>query len=65
METQETAATESTQALLDKLKHALPWNQPQIVPVAKTTEVIPPNVVAPSFATAQIKQRVFNQQLVS
>lgn len=65
-EVQDSAATESTQALLDKLKHALPWNQPQQpATVAKTMEVVPPNVIAPSYTAAQMKQKLFNQQLVS
>lgn len=38
----ETSTADSTQALLDKLKQRMPWNQPQ-------QEAPPPNVVAPSF----------------
>ncbi|EFA05726.1 PAX-interacting protein 1 [Tribolium castaneum] len=38
--------TDSTQALLDKLKQRMPWIQPQ---TTTTADIVPPNVVAPSF----------------
>lgn len=41
----DSSIADSTQALLDKLKQRMPWNQPQ----TSAQDIIPPNVVAPSF----------------
>ncbi|XP_057658096.1 PAX-interacting protein 1-like isoform X1 [Diorhabda carinulata] len=65
---EEKVISDSTQALLDKLKQRMPWNQPKIpssTPMASITDPIaPPNVVAPSFMqkTQQQQQQMQHQQ---
>jgi PAX-interacting protein 1 len=57
--------TDSTQALLDKLKQRMPWIQPQATSVA---DIVPPNVVAPSFLNKNQQGqaiRTFNQPQVA
>lgn len=56
-EKQDEITSSSTQALLDKLKQRMPWNQPQ-----SAAEGPPPNVVAPSFNKSQ-QNLMFQQQL--
>lgn len=48
---------DSTQALLDKLKQRMPWNQPQTSP----QDIVPPNVVAPSFLSKSTVNVRFTQ----
>lgn len=46
-------APDTTQALLDKLKQRMPWNQCSL-PAVKVSEIVPPNVVAPSFTAPRV-----------
>ncbi|KAJ8910501.1 hypothetical protein NQ315_012348 [Exocentrus adspersus] len=46
---EEKAVSDSTQALLEKLKQRMPWNQPSTPKITAADPVAPPNVVAPSF----------------
>ncbi|CAH1132708.1 unnamed protein product [Ceutorhynchus assimilis] len=52
---------DSTQALLEKLKKRMPWNQPPNSTIAALTTssdpVAPPNVVAPSFLNRRQQQQ--------
>ncbi|XP_060533249.1 PAX-interacting protein 1-like [Cylas formicarius] len=63
---EEKDVSESTQALLEKLKQRMPWNQPGSSSTIQTTScsdpVAPPNVVAPSFLN---KMQLSNQNLQS
>ncbi|ENN75011.1 hypothetical protein YQE_08327, partial [Dendroctonus ponderosae] len=50
---EEKTMSDSTQALLEKLKQRMPWNQPvptsSVSPTSSSDPVAPPNVVAPSY----------------
>ncbi|XP_072382346.1 uncharacterized protein Ptip [Diabrotica undecimpunctata] len=66
---EENIIPDSTQALLDKLKQRMPWNQPKVPtssPMTSSSDPIaPPNVVAPSFMqkTQQIQQQNQSQKM--
>nr|CAH7749107.1 unnamed protein product [Callosobruchus chinensis] len=60
--TEEQAISDSTQALLDKLKQRMPWNQPNTPQTMSSSDPIaPPNVVAPSFLQKTSQQQPPNQ----
>ncbi|CAH1111777.1 unnamed protein product [Psylliodes chrysocephalus] len=62
--TEEKVVSDSTQALLEKLKQRMPWNQPKVsVPMTSSSDPIaPPNVVAPSFMQKTQQNQVQKMQ---
>ncbi|KAF5294347.1 hypothetical protein FQR65_LT10800 [Abscondita terminalis] len=55
----ENDSTNATQALLEKLKQRMPWNQ---LVTSGVKDVVPPNVVAPTFTTPRLPAPVTTAQ---
>ncbi|KAG5896643.1 hypothetical protein JTB14_021289 [Gonioctena quinquepunctata] len=61
---EEKIISDSTQALLEKLKQRMPWNQPSTSLISSSSDpVAPPNVVAPSFKSTHQSNQIPRAQL--